>query len=218
MPVALDRLACARIDHLQPNNYYSVMIQSSSNTWKSNGGNVLLVTAGLATLLVCLVWYLNILPKIEFIAPRRPAPRRTIFQRPVTVLVVAVLVSEKYPSIVTIHRPFGEIEDTSDPVAFRQFPAGLPGTQVAVFTELATGNYAVSAFLDINDNGIFDVDPPEPRQFFKPSNSKVIPKSWSEISLPLSPTQPVNVRIDLTEAQILKQGEDAQQPQDTKKS
>lgn len=144
-----------------------------------------------------LIWYLDVLPKIELYTTESTSPPAVRGVRPIAVLVVSVQTEVQSPCFVEVFRPFGEFSAASTPVAFREFPAGPNISKVAVFTELPPGDYVVGTYLDLDENGELEGEQElATRKFYRPNALEKEPSNWAELSFSLSANVPVNIKIE----------------------
>ncbi|MCA9181461.1 MAG: DUF2141 domain-containing protein [Planctomycetales bacterium] len=148
------------------------MLKSILKSWNENRGNLLLAFGSVAGLLMCLVWYFDLVPEVRLIA-RSPStlvsangPRSA----PTSLVgIVRVPARERLPqtSSSELTRAVVEIYPPQDTIPEKLFSpllvqdVALPdagGPMAVVFNDLPPGKYAGVAFIDLNSNGRFDVE------------------------------------------------------------
>lgn len=150
------------------------MLKSILKSWKENRGNLLLALGSLAGLLMCLVWYFDLVPEVRLIARSpstlvsasgpRSAPNSLVG-------IVRVPARERLPqaSSPELTRAVVEIYPPQDTIPEQLFSpllvqaVTLPdagGPMAVVFNDLPPGKYAGVAYIDLNNNGRFDIELP----------------------------------------------------------
>ena len=138
------------------------------NIWLTNHGWWLLIAGGITYLLASLLWYVQ-WPGDLWLSQRSNRPLLTQKIQPQTGILVAQVNSQGYRAgtngLILLFRPDRELDD---PPAFRQeFQLDESGLTTLLMV-LPPGDYAVVAFLDLNNNGQLDFDgtrPAEPMRF-----------------------------------------------------
>ncbi len=177
-------------------------------TWKRNQGNLLLLLAGIAAVLVSSVWYFDLLPNIELVGTENRGTARSVTRQP-TVLVVTVLTAatpagQEMRGRIMICQPFDQVSPELVPLATRDFQTSQAKVQALVITSLPPGTYAALAYLDPNGNGRLDFDeqglPIEPVRLSHPmpnNQSPADPLNLEEAVFRIRPGQATNVRFNL---------------------
>ncbi len=144
------------------------MIQQILTSWKENRGNLLLLLGVAAGIAMCIVWYFQLIPEVSFVGRSIPgtliSTSATADPNPLVALIrvpappegetfpEARVVVEVYPPSETPHQQFPPLL-----VQTIQLPHAS-SLQAVVFSNLGPGQYAAVAYIDLNDNGRFDID------------------------------------------------------------
>ena len=179
-------------------------MNSFQSAWNKNRGNLLLVIAALASVMVSCVWYFDLLPNIRFVSAEQPLSVASPVANPPSIIVVT-LEPDKTPSeepvsgYVRVHSPFGRLPESPSPIAFREFTVIDQRIMPVVFTELPAGQYALSAFLDLNENGLLDFDdkgiPLEPVRMSNLKNPSSESLELEDAGLTLGVGQALNLKL-----------------------
>lgn len=179
------------------------MLKSILKSWKENRGNLLLILGSVAGLMMCLVWYFQLVPEVHLMARSLPStlvsasgpraapnslvgivrlpPRGQLPQTSSPALMHAVV--EVYPPHDTIS------EHLFSPLLVQAVTLPEAGGPVAVvFNDLPPGRYAAVAYIDLNDNGRFDIE-----------EAGLISEPFSLARLFGSPRQPTAANADLSQ-------------------
>ncbi len=151
------------------------MLKSILKPWKENRGNLLLVLGSVTGLLMCLVWYFDLVPEVRLIARSQPsspvsasgphsAPNSLvgIVRLPARGRLPITSSPESMRAVVEVYPPHDTIpEQLFTPLLVQK--VALPeagGPMAVVFNDLLPGKYTALAYIDLNDNGRFDFDEP----------------------------------------------------------
>lgn len=150
------------------------MIRQFSKSWKENRGNLLLLLGSLAGLLMCLVWYFQLVPEVSLLNRAVPGTLVSASSRPSSSSLVAIIRNlpgsplsttasantswgEARQVIVEVYAPHDPLPHQSAPLLIQSVPLRDDGVPVAVvFSDLQPGMYAAVAYIDVNDSGSFD--------------------------------------------------------------
>lgn len=143
------------------------MLRSILKSWKENRGNLLLVLGAVAGLIMSLVWYFDLVPEVSLTARSLPgtlistAPRSA--SRSLVGIVRLPVVEEGAPVtrqvIVEVYPPSDAVLQQHPPLLVQSVKLRNDSAPVAVvFNDLPTGKYAAVAYVDLNENGRFDID------------------------------------------------------------
>lgn len=147
------------------------MLQHFIKAWQNNRGNLLVILGTVAGILMCLVWYFKLVPKVRFVSRNfggsiiSNSLRQTQCPLVATVrLVTQTAADEETPvvdlkAIVELHTPNEVLQPGQAPLFSRQLSISNDGiAKAVVFQDLLPGSYAVLVYLDLNDNQKFDID------------------------------------------------------------
>ncbi len=150
------------------------MLQNLSDSWKNNRGNLLLSLGAVTGVLMCVVWYYDLVPEVA-LAQRGLAAQSIRTSRTDQSVLVAIVQTPplKQPPVATgenealppvrviveMLSPQGFLHAT-EATSFRRTIdlAPLGGKQAVILSDIPPGSYAVLAFIDLNDNGKLDFD------------------------------------------------------------
>ena len=151
----------------------SHMLKSILKSWKENRGNLLLALGSVAGLLMCIVWYFQLVPDVRLIARSLPdtfvsasGPRSApnslvgIVRTPPRQRLIQTSSPEVVHAVVEVYPPNDAIpEQLYTPLLVQTVTLPEAGGPVAVvFNDLPPGRYAAVAYIDLNDNGRFDIE------------------------------------------------------------
>ncbi len=166
------------------------MLRHIIAAWKNNHGWPLLAVGGVAGCIMCLLWYQQWIPHINFVAAN------SLSSSPVVVLPKSYFVArievvppleagQELKGILQIFTQDGSrspLDSERFPFLRRSFVIDSAAA-VTIVEELLPGEYAAFAFLDLNDNDLFDVNsagvPLEP---FDTSSRRKPVTDWSDLS------------------------------------
>ncbi len=149
------------------------MLKSILKSWKENRGNLLLALGSVAGLMMCLVWYFQLVPEVRLMALSLPStmvsstgPRSApnslvgILRLPPRERLAKSLTPESLRAVVEVYPPHDTItEHLFSPLLVQVVTLPEGGGPVAVvFNDLPPGRYAAVAYIDLDDNGRFDLD------------------------------------------------------------
>ena len=120
----------------------------------------MLLAAGVACILLGLVWKLDLIPEITIsTSPRQPLLSQTITPQN-SILIAQIVATAKSAGESGLILLFPPDSDPLQPPSFQQsFRLDDSGT-TTVLMVLPPGEYKVVAFLDLNGNGLLDVEGP----------------------------------------------------------
>jgi hypothetical protein len=170
------------------------MLQNFAKAWRNNRGNLLLTSGIIAGILMCLVWYLDLVPDVRFVGRNVTGTQVSTSQR-----------SDQSPLVVTLRIPMQataveemplidlrfvvELHLASETWQPEQIPLFSRSTtlrndgkpQAVVFGDVQPGMYAVLAYIDLNNNEKFDCDESmQPLEPFRLSRGNPSKESSSE--------------------------------------
>jgi uncharacterized protein (DUF2141 family) len=175
------------------------MLQHFLKSWRANRGNLLAILGSLAALLMCVVWYFDLLPNIQLLPqdfsgvttsrmPFRQTNPLVLTVKPP--LVVPKADSEEQTKLIAIaelYQPIGELEADLRSVQSQTFALEPDRPVAVVFNDARPGKFSVVVFIDLNENGKLDFDdaglPAEP--FRISDNPNLPPTSLDLESAPL---------------------------------
>ncbi len=147
------------------------MLQNFLKAWQNNRGNLLLVLGAVAGIMMCLVWYFKLVPKVRFVSRNvsgaiiSTSLRQTLCPLVATVRLVAQPPAEEetpvvdLKAMVELHIPNDILQPGQAPLFSRELTIRNDGVAKAVvFHDIQPGTYAVLVYLDLNDNQKFDFD------------------------------------------------------------
>lgn len=150
------------------------MIRQILKSWHENRGNLLLVLGSLAGLLMCLIWYFQLVPEVSLMSRGIPGTLISTSPRPNATSLVALVrrpihnstkpssttdavTGEPLRAIVEVYSPHGSLSQQTTPLLVQSVTLRDDGVPVAVvFHDLRPGKYAAVAYIDVNGNGSFD--------------------------------------------------------------
>lgn len=150
------------------------MIRQILKSWHENRGNLLLVLGSLAGLLMCLIWYFQLVPEVSLMSRGIPGTLISASPRPNSTSLVALVrrpvhslanpnttnderTGEPPRAIVEVYSPDGTLSQQTTPLLVQSVTLRDDGVPVAVvFHDLRPGQYAAVAYIDVNGNGSFD--------------------------------------------------------------
>lgn len=174
------------------------MLKPILKSWKENRGNLLLALGSMAGLLMCLVWYFDFVPEVRLVARSLPstlvsatAPRSApnslvgIVHLPARGLLPQASSSESTRAVVEVYPPNDTIpEQLFSPLLAQTVTLPEAGGPMAVvFNDLPPGKYAAVAYIDLNNNGRFDIEE---------SGLKSEPFSLARLARPARPSTVAN--------------------------
>jgi hypothetical protein len=142
------------------------MFKQVATVWKANYGPLLFTVGSVAAVMMCIMWYRNMIPEIALAEPVQ-LPRRLNWNTASCYFVARIERTgsspEGVPEInegrVVVYSYDPNRESTYDsPLLSKEFVLGADGTATVVI-ELRAGMYTAYAFLDTIDNGRLDTDP-----------------------------------------------------------
>ncbi len=147
------------------------MLQHFLKAWTNNRGNLLLILGTIAGILMCLVWYFQLVPEVRLITRNFNSSLISRTQlADQSQLVVTLRIPAQSPSaeaqpalelqaIVELHLPTETLQPDQLPLLLRSVALRNDGKpQVVVFTDVQPRTYAVLAYIDLNQNEKFDFD------------------------------------------------------------
>lgn len=150
------------------------MIRQILKAWHENRGNLLLLLGSLAGLLMCLIWYFQLVPEVSLMSRGIPGTLISTSPRPNATSLVAlvrrpvhsstkpssttdVVTGEPLRAVVEVYSPHGTLSQQTTPLLVQAVTLRDDGVPVAVvFHDLRPGKYAAVAYIDVNGNGSFD--------------------------------------------------------------
>ncbi len=150
------------------------MIRQILNSWRENRGNLLVLLGLLAGLLMCLIWYFQLVPDVALLNRRVPGTLVSTASRPNSSSLVAIVRSplrktlhtragqasswsEVPQAIVEVYAPHDPLPPQAAPLLIQSVSLRGDGVPVAVvFSDLQPGRYAAVAYIDVNDSGALD--------------------------------------------------------------
>lgn len=147
------------------------MLQNFLKAWHHNRGNWLLSLGVVAGLLMCLVWYFQLVPEIRLISRSvsgtlisktlrsEQSPLVVTLRIPVLNATTIETPLVDLRAIVELHLPNESVQSDMTSLFSRSVTLRNDGTpQAVVFSEVQPGRYAVLAYIDLNNNEKFDLD------------------------------------------------------------
>ncbi len=146
------------------------MLKHLCTSWKKSRGNLLIGLGSLAGLLMCCVWYFQLLPEVQFVPRNAGTPRAVAARSSPNYLVAIVrtpsLNTKSNPNIVLPLRCSVEILTSSEVLQQDYIPlltqttliGANGGAKAMVFAGDFPRELTVLAYLDLNDNGKLDFD------------------------------------------------------------
>lgn len=150
------------------------MIRQILNSWQENRGNLLVLLGSLAGLLMCLIWYFQLVPEVSLMARGIPGTLISTGPRPNSSSLVAILRSpvgqvskinaatkttsgDALQAIVEVYPPDDSFSQQVAPLITQSVKLRDDGVPVAVvFENLQPGRYSAVAYIDLNGSGSFD--------------------------------------------------------------
>lgn len=133
------------------------------STWKRNSGSTLVLVASIICLATCVLWYSDLLPKIELIPSSSIQDLRLERrQRPPNTLVLTMVAPSQLPAspingVIEIHPTFGNLT-VSEPIMSEPFVLTNDGVESLAISQLQSGDYSLLVYLDENNNNRLDTD------------------------------------------------------------
>lgn len=163
------------------------------SSWVHNRGNLLLVLGSIAGLIMCLLWYFQLLPDFRFVTPRTEIgvpPLRRAALDPLVVVVNGPVRGKneageatQFHGYVELFAAQGTLAADQSPLHSTAFELRAPQAVPVILNGVNPGEYAALAYLDLNDNGKLDFDasllPSEP---YRLSNSPTAASNSIDLS------------------------------------
>ena len=147
------------------------MFKSILKSWKENRGNLLLILGSVAGLVMSLVWYFELVPEITLVTRNMPGTLVSTGPRVAASSLVGIVrapVRQQLPesasaamrqAVVEVYPPSDAPPEDLSPLLLQTVELRDDGGPVAiVFNDLPPGKYAAVAYIDLNDNGRFDIE------------------------------------------------------------
>jgi hypothetical protein len=147
------------------------MLKSILKSWKENRGNLLLILGSVAGLVMSLVWYFELVPEITLVTRNMPGTLVSTGPRVASSSLVGIVraparqqLPESAPTavrqaVVEVYPPSHAPPENLSPLLLQTVELRDDGGPVAVvFNDLPPGKYAAVAYIDLNDNGRFDIE------------------------------------------------------------
>lgn len=144
------------------------MLQQIMNSWKDNRGNLLLLLGACAGVLMSVVWYFKLIPEITLVGRGLPSTlissSSMVDPNPLVALIRApgLPTDQSFPDahvVVEVYPSNEALTQQLSPLYLQAITLPTDGRlRAVVFNNLSPGQYAAVAYIDINDNGRFDVD------------------------------------------------------------
>ncbi len=164
------------------------MLHHILKSWRANRGNLLAILGSLTGLLMCVVWYFQLLPDIQLLpqdftgaqvnrTPRGDQNRLVLTVKP-PILVPRDESSPpiKLKAVAELYPPVGILESELAPQQTLTFELESNRTVAVVFGDVRPGKFSALVFLDLNENGKLDFDDsPFPSEPFRLSSDPTVP-------------------------------------------
>lgn len=162
------------------------MIRQILKSWQENRGNLLVLLGSLAGIMMCLVWYFQLVPEVSLMSRGIPGTLISTAPPPNSSLLVALIrrpiqnsasanttpgaiIGEPLRAIVEVYSPHDALSQQTTPLLIQSVALRDDGVPVAVvFHDLRPGKYAAVAYIDVNGNGSFDTHEDESGNITEP--------------------------------------------------
>ena len=142
------------------------MFDQFRQIWRQNNGNLLLMMGGIVIAIGSVVWYFNVLPDVRLVVPNNLALQLPASSnRPTEELIVLIRGPARSPSMlrgiqgmVMLLPPAGELTEFPQPLQTLPFEMDARGMAGVTLNGTGRPEVAIAAFLDLNSNGILDID------------------------------------------------------------
>ncbi len=133
--------------------------------WRKNHGSLISGIAGLVVACASGLWYLDLLPEIELTpstsigeSPVPPSVSSLKARLMVTISSSGSLPASPQAGFVTVHAVEGRIGRQAASIADHSFLLAEGERTTVEFESLPPGTYCIVAYLDVNQNGVLDID------------------------------------------------------------
>lgn len=179
------------------------MFKRIRSAWNNNHGTQLLVIGCVASVAMCLLWYRQWLPEINFGQPAaisRPTGTVTAPGHFVGRIVSSPPADGEQVRGLLLLFAYHTLDEVDQHTPTRTLPFQLdPEGTATIVEELPPGRYAAFAFLDYNENGRLDFnsagDPLEPFQTSSPTQERQDFKNLRPAAFAIQPDRPHFCRL-----------------------